>query len=128
MHASLLTQDLLFSSQIRSAAAREGWTTSIVRSPSELEPSTQLVIVDLSSVDSAQLDLSLQHARQISASLLAFAPHVHHDRLEMARSRGCTWVMTRGQLHRECQHLFRRLAEQTAQQKGNDAGSSGRDG
>ncbi len=107
MNIVLFSGDLLVVSRVQNAAAAAGFRvqsvgnlTQAVEKCAELHPS--LVIADLSApaLDIAELVTELRASQADDAKaprIIAFGPHVHEDRLAVARDAGCDDVMSRGQ-------------------------------
>ncbi len=105
-----LTDDLMFSSRVLSYAERAGHTVVMVASPAMLASriaeaaegdAPQLILVDLSLPGLAIADVVPQlRAAAPSARILAYAPHVHTDKLAAAQAAGCDDVMSNGQFDR----------------------------
>ena len=109
MKCLLLSDDLMFGSQVIQAARQIKWEVDQVNSVDAwwtylaAHPETRYLIVDL---NTAQLEpTSLIRTAEMTAldparHWLAIGPHVHRAKLEAARELG--WqVLTRGQFHAE---------------------------
>lgn len=102
-----LTDDLMFSSRVLSHAERAGHAVIMLASPAMLADriqqadSPQLVIIDLSvpGLEIASLVTAVRAAAP-GAHILAYAPHVHVDKLAAAQAAGCDQVMSNGQFDR----------------------------
>jgi DNA-binding response OmpR family regulator len=111
----VLSTDLLLQSQLAGAAERAGQPVEVVASVEALlsrmdaQPA-RLVILDLSlpAVDPGGLVRQLKD-RSPSATVAAFGPHVHRERLAEAKAAGCDVVMSRGQFHAEAEALLREI-------------------
>ena len=114
--AILLSRDLMLSSALAGPARQHGWALAVCGSWSGLQDAVvnaqaaqapvRLALIDLSLHD-LQLrpeDIAWLHARSIDT--VAFAPHVHRDRLAAAQAAGCRRVWSRGQLHQQAAELF----------------------
>ena len=109
-----LTDDLLFSSQITTAAQAASfsleWTPTLEKFFERLHAApTRLVIVDLGmrGVDPASLVAEIRAAHP-SARIVAYGPHVQVEKLERAEQAGCDEVLPRGALSREIVAVLRR--------------------
>jgi DNA-binding response OmpR family regulator len=96
-----LSDDLMFAPRVSGAVLAAGWTLREVGTPTAAIASTEtdtprLLIVDLetTALDIQGLLSNLPDASR--PSVLAFGPHVHHQRLDAAREAGCTMVVSRG--------------------------------
>ena len=96
-----LSDDLMFAPRVSGAVLAAGWTLREVGTPTAAIASTEtdtprLLIVDLetTALDIQGLLSNLPDAAR--PSVLAFGPHVHHQRLDAAREAGCTMVVSRG--------------------------------
>jgi CheY-like chemotaxis protein len=108
-----LTNDLMFLSRATGAGAQAGITVRGVRSSDELlgqveAGGTDLILVDLSL---PQLDLAALmnrlHGLEVQAPrVVAYAPHVHVERLKAARQAGCDQVLTRGQFNKRLDQIL----------------------
>lgn len=118
MNVLVLADDLFFASQILAAARQAGAhceQSSLARFLDEpplhdAQRPCDLLLVDLTAPDAQErISQCVQLCRGPGKSrpaIIAFAPHLHHARLEAARTAGCDRVLTRGQLHRELPQLF----------------------
>ena len=108
MSAVYLTKDLLFSSQVTSAASVCGLDISVVSGVEALMARVEsgdvhLVLLDYGTPHLDLLDL-VPRIRATSAeaiSIVAFGPHVNVAGLAAARQAGCDGVYTRGQFSRQ---------------------------
>jgi DNA-binding response OmpR family regulator len=108
-----LTSDLLMQSQLSGAAARAGGAVEMVASVDVLLAKAEqvqpcLVILDLAhdGLDPAVLVPQLKQSAA-GATILAFAPHVHRQRLAAAEQAGSDVVMSRGRFHAGMESLVR---------------------
>ena len=69
-----------------------------------------VVLLDLSSKGTEVAD-SVTTLRQVAKppTIIAYAPHVHVERLDAAREAGCDYVLSRGQVYRELADLLQQL-------------------
>lgn len=112
MRGLFVSNDLMFTSRIQSAAQAAGYSLSIVMSPATLgehlagEP-VGLVIIDLNSPgnDVATI-VSAVRAVAPQARIVSYGPHVDHERLESAARAGCDQVYSRGQFMQEAARLL----------------------
>jgi CheY-like chemotaxis protein len=112
MSVIFLTRDLMFSSRVAGAAKQHGVALETVGdAPAALARCEQgdvaLVIADLST---AGLDIAalVQALDQLAASrprVIAFAPHVHEAKLEVAAQAGCDEVLSRGQFNTRAEQI-----------------------
>ena len=109
MNCWYLTNDLMFSSRVVAQGERLGHPVIVVASPALLEErlaqasgEQNLVLVDLSlpGLDIAQV-VSSTREKAPTATIIAYAPHVHEDRLAAAQAAGCDQVLTRGAFDRQ---------------------------
>lgn len=119
MSVLFLTDDLMFSSRVASAAQVAG--VPLVVAPSvdallERSPATGvlLILIDLS-VPACQLDQILSVVSQLrahapGARLIAFGPHVWEDKLAAAREAGCDEVLARGQFNQQMSLILESVA------------------
>ncbi|MCH2590865.1 MAG: hypothetical protein MK004_20520 [Planctomycetales bacterium] len=96
-----LSDDLMFAPRVSGAVLSAGWTLREVGTPAAAIASTEtdtprLLIVDLetTALDIQGLLSNLPDASR--PSVLAFGPHVQHQRLDAAREAGCNMVVSRG--------------------------------
>jgi DNA-binding NarL/FixJ family response regulator len=116
MAALALVSDLVVQSQLSAAGERAGVTVEFARSVDGLLERAQaaqprLVVVDLSEALS-DLPRWVATVKELApqASIVAFGPHVHRERLAEARDAGCDLVVSRGQFHAEMDSLLERFA------------------
>jgi CheY-like chemotaxis protein len=107
MSVLALVSDLATQSQINAAAARTGVELEIADSVEAMlarltQAHARLVVLDLNhpGLDPQQVVPRLRTSLP-SAKVVAFGPHVHHQRLAAAREAGCDLVLSRGQFHAE---------------------------
>jgi CheY-like chemotaxis protein len=105
-----LTADLLFSSRVTSLSAQLQRQVELLTLPAAVDtllndpqaPQPDLVLIDLTmpGVDLATL---VPRLREIASSpkIIAYAPHVHVDKLATAKAAGCDVVMTNGEFSRK---------------------------
>ncbi len=117
MAALALVSDLVMQSQISAAAARTGVAVEIAGAADALVARLEavrprLVVLDLShaGLDPHQLVPRLKDLLTESATLVAFGPHVHKQRLNAAVEAGCNVVISRGQFHAEMDEILKRYA------------------
>jgi CheY-like chemotaxis protein len=117
MPALALISDLLARSQATTAAGQAGvelaiagTEDSLIAQAEKLRP--RLVIVDLShpGLDPRRLMDRLQPFVGPGATSLAFAPHVHKERLTAAAEAGFGVVISRGRFYAEMADLLKRFA------------------
>ncbi|MEX2141951.1 MAG: hypothetical protein WD894_21980 [Pirellulales bacterium] len=117
MSVLFLSSDLVFSSRLAGAGQRLGVAVSAVSSIDAAVArvhgdSIGLVILDLSSANvDPQVAVSRLRESQPDLAVIAYAPHVHENRLRAAAAAGCTEVLTRGQFDRQIEDLLVRYRE-----------------
>ena len=114
MTALLLSADLMMTSQVAGAAARqqvELITVGCAEQLIENAAGTALVILDLSAggLEVAPILEALKGLAEPPGRIVAFGPHVHEQRLAAAREAGCDEVMSRGQFHSTMDTVFASL-------------------
>jgi CheY-like chemotaxis protein len=120
MSALFYSTDLVFSSRLTSAGNRLGIPVSSVSSIDAAvarirEDSVRLVILDLSaSTLDPQAAIARLRESAPDVAIIAYAPHVHEDRLRAAIDAGCTEVLTRGQFDRQMDELLIRYGGTTS--------------
>jgi CheY-like chemotaxis protein len=106
------SSDLVFSSRLAGAGQRLGMQVSAVSSLDAAAArvngdSVRLVILDLSSANvDPQVVVARLRESQPALAVIAYAPHVHEDRLRAAADAGCNEVLTRGQFDRQMEDLL----------------------
>jgi len=117
MDVLLLSSDLLATSKAQAAALRVGASLSAFASVDALlerlgAAGAALVAIDLSTagLDIAETVRRLRSASSLPASILAFGPHVHVERLQAAEAAGCDAVLARGQFHAQLDQLLAKHA------------------
>lgn len=91
-----LVPDLMFSVQLREAAAQDQYTVSLVGSRAELEErmndvAPSLVVLDLQSAG-ADLTAMISAGKRAGARVIGYGPHVQTALLEAAEAAGCDAV------------------------------------
>jgi DNA-binding NarL/FixJ family response regulator len=111
-----ITADLLLHSQLSAAADRVGLRVLVAMSIEALVAKAEtsrprMVILDLGheGLDPRELVPRLK-AISPEATIVAFGPHVHRQRLAAATEAGCDQVMSRGQFHATMEEILRRGA------------------
>jgi len=110
--ALVLCKDLLISSQLHGGIQRAGRKGRTCLSQEVCLQQLQAadiryVILDL---DFPGLDLAgLKAATPENCRLIAFAPHVQVEMMEMAEAAGCDFVLTRGQVTSQLDQLLIKL-------------------
>jgi CheY-like chemotaxis protein len=116
MSVLFLSTDLVFASRLAAAGQRLNVALSAVSSIdaalARLESDlVELVILDLSLVNlDPQVAVARLRAVKPSLAVIAYAPHVHEDRLRAATEAGCELVLTRGQFDRQMEQILARHA------------------
>ncbi len=105
----LITPDLMIASRLAGAAVACGWALDSIVGLGATPPATgyRVAILDLQGSPAAGGDL-VAHARErlttlgpqpdTGPALVAFGPHVAHERLAAARAAGADDVVSRGEL------------------------------
>ena len=109
-----LSDDLMFAPRVSGAVLSAGWTLREVGTPTAAIASTdtdtpRLLIVDLDTTGLNIHELLSNLPDSAPPSVLAFGPHVHHQRLEAAREAGCTMVVSRGRFSSDLSSLLSEL-------------------
>lgn len=104
----MLTGDLMFSSRVKSAAQRAGWTFAMgAQLPEGDLDDVHLVILDLSTRSGLTESLPQQCLERCpDATVMAYGPHVHVEKLKAAREAGIGRVLTNGQFDSILPSLF----------------------
>jgi DNA-binding response OmpR family regulator len=120
MSVLFLSGDLVFASRLNAVAQAAGAKVRTVRTLRQaLEIATQedvsRVLLDLSSVNTLNGELR-EFVRQLRAlkappHIVAYAPHVHVDKLAAATAAGCDQVLSRGQFDRALPELLGQLGQ-----------------
>jgi DNA-binding response OmpR family regulator len=114
----LLTTDLTVVSRVEGAAARQGMSVRVAANESAAveraaaEHAT-LLVVDLSAPLKDTKTL-VEHCKALPSppQIVAFGPHVHQERLTMARDAGCDEVVSRGQFFSQLDAILARAVSQ----------------
>ncbi len=110
MSVVLLTNDLMFSSQVTVAAQQAGVTAQIAWNPQQLaEQATtaRLVLLDLTArFEPADVVAELKKMSP-PPRVIAFGPHVQTERLHAASQAGCDAVLSRGEFHARLGEILR---------------------
>ena len=104
----MLSGDLMFASRVRAAAQSAGLTFHFGGSlpDADLED-VRFVVLDLSTRSGLISSIAgLCAERCPQATLIAYGPHVHVDRLSAAKEAGIPHVMTNGQFNAQLSQLF----------------------
>jgi CheY-like chemotaxis protein len=116
MSVLFLSSDLVFSSRLTAVGERLGISVSAVSSIEAAAAriagdSIKLVILDLSyaGIDPQWAIPQLRKA-QAGIAIVAYAPHVHEQRLTAAAEAGCNEVFPRGQFDRQMEDIVVRYA------------------
>lgn len=113
MNVLFVSGDLLFTPQLEAACRRHGAELVAVRRADALDraPEAAAAILDLAmpGIQPEQVVAALR-ARGVAA-IAAYGAHVQHGLLEQARAAGCSLVLSRGQLHAQCEQVVARLVE-----------------
>lgn len=106
MSVILLSEDLIITSQVAGAAARQNvdlHTTialqELFEQPNRLAASLVILDLSLAGIDPCVLVKNLRELADHPIRVVAFGPHVHQDRLSAARAAGCDEVLSRGQFY-----------------------------
>jgi CheY-like chemotaxis protein len=116
MSVLFLSADLVFSSRLAAAAERQGITLTTVSSIDAAiallaAQDVRLIILDLSN-PGLEPETEVVRLREACPGLavVAYAPHVHEDRLRAAAAAGFNEVLSRGQFDRQMDDLLKRYA------------------
>lgn len=106
-----LSDDLMFAPRVSAQAQEAGWQLRAAVSPASAVALIQadaprLLIVDLETTGLDVAVLLSQLPVPNRPPVLAFGPHVHHQRLESARQAGCDLVVSRGRFSAELPGLL----------------------
>src|SRR5882672_6529796 len=114
MTIAALISDLALQSQVRGAAEIVGQQVVFATSEDALSAAAQahlprLILLDLTH-PGLRPEGIVARVREASsgATIVAFGPHVHKERLEAARRAGCDLVLSRGQFHADMAAILRR--------------------
>ena len=117
MSALALISDLMVQSQLSGAAARAGTVVEVVGSTEAFlakaettQPRLVILVLSHADLDPGQLLPRLKECLPSDATILAFGPHVHHERLRAATQAGCDLVLSRGQFHAKAEEILKRYA------------------
>ena len=104
----MLSGDLMFASRVKAAAERAGLAYQMGgQLPAENTEQIRFVILDLSTRSKLIPDLAGQcRERCPDAKLIAYGPHVHVDKIRMAKESGIPVVMTNGQFDSQLSTMF----------------------
>ena len=106
-----IANDLMVTGMFDAIAARHGKPLTTI-APCAVESvnlpqSPRVVLIDLTAVaDIASLVETLREQFGRECQLVAFAPHVHVERIKAARQAGCDRVVTRGQIESVAEELL----------------------
>jgi CheY-like chemotaxis protein len=110
----VLTQDLIFSSPLVTAASQRGWAVTMVPSVEKLlefaaRGHLRMVLIDLGmpGLDVKQAARQLRELPKPPKAVVAVGAHVDKAKLETAAQAGCD-VLTRGQFSRDLDQLIER--------------------
>lgn len=113
MNVLFISGDLLFAPRLEAACRRYGVELVAVRRADALHqaPDAAAAILDLAmpGIQPEQVVTTLR-ARGVAA-IAAYGAHVQQALLEQARAAGCGLVLSRGQLHAQCEQIVGRLVE-----------------
>jgi CheY-like chemotaxis protein len=111
MNVLLVTADLVCSSRVAAAARDKAalQTASTLDALRARAGGCRLVLVDLQTpgLDIAQAATLVRQAAGPQATIVAFGPHVHQEKLAAARAAGCDAVLTQGQFYSSLDELLR---------------------
>lgn len=114
-----LSQDLMLISKIDGVARQLGCaclSTGDVEAISTAKENCRLVVIDLSlgGLDIEQTVNQIRNTIDARMPIVAFGPHVHKARLDLANSAGCDVVVSRGQWDRDALAICRELLGNSA--------------
>ena len=122
MHVLMLSNDLMFTSQVEllvaahQAALVVCGTEDALLDRLEAQPPPeppQGVLLDLSTpgVAAGRVVEAVRSLTPAACEVVAYAPHVHEQKLVAAKAAGCDAVLTRGRLHAGLPDLIARWAQ-----------------
>jgi hypothetical protein len=112
MTAILISADLTVVSRFQGAAAQAGLATRVASGQATaIDCETEnvgLVVIDLSTpLSDIQAIVKHFKAKTLPPRIVAFGPHVHEERLAVAREAGCDEVVSRGHFFAQMESLLR---------------------
>ncbi|MGI9474995.1 MAG: histidine kinase [Rubripirellula sp.] len=104
----MLSGDLMFASRVKAAAERAGLEYQMGgQLPDEETEGIRFVILDLSTRSKLTPEIAAQcQQRCPQARLIAYGPHVHVEKIRLAKESGIPIVMTNGQFDSQLSTLF----------------------
>jgi CheY-like chemotaxis protein len=75
----------------------------------ELEPAVVIIDLNLPGIDPTAVVQEIKSLPLPPRAIIAFAPHVHEEKLAAARNAGCDVVLTQGQFDRQIQSVLEQL-------------------
>ena len=104
----MLTGDLMFASRVKAAAEQAGLTYRMgANLPEDHASKIRFVILDLSTRGKLITEIAEQcQARCPQAKLIAYGPHVHVEKIQLAKQSGIPTVMTNGQFNGQLATMF----------------------
>lgn len=111
------SRDLLLESQLQGQAGQLNPPLASANSWEQLlflaADQSVVALVDLAHPDLAleQLPGRLEELRRVAKAVVAFAPHVHTEKLLAAKAGGCDLVLSRGKFVADAASIFRTYAE-----------------
>lgn len=116
MSLLIFSPDLIFASQLRASAEQEGIACTLCLNIHEAisaasQTSFQLAVVDLSN-NAADIERFVECSQKVNhaeSRLIAFGPHVHHEKRMWAGTLGFDLVMTRGEITRRTTEILAAL-------------------
>jgi len=119
MAVIFITNDLMAGSNLRGAAQAMQVPLSLTADAESAvarcnQERVKLVVLDLSTpgLNPRELVPRLRSSANPPAAIVAFAPHVHQQRLDAATEAGCDEVLSRGQFHGQADALLKRYASE----------------
>jgi DNA-binding response OmpR family regulator len=117
MNIVLLSGDLMSASRLQGAASRFAAKLLTATTGEQAlahcgEQPVAVVLVDLAtpSLEIGPLINSLKQGEIAAPKVVAFGPHVHEERLAVAREAGCDEVVSRGQFFAQIETIIGRYA------------------
>jgi DNA-binding NarL/FixJ family response regulator len=107
-----LSNDLLFASRVSGVAQQMGLSIHMITSVDALlteanSTECRLVLLDLS-LPNLELPAAIQRIKTQFPTVpcVAYGPHVHESRLQLASEAGCDFVLSRGQFNQQIASLL----------------------
>jgi DNA-binding NarL/FixJ family response regulator len=118
MNVVLLSGDLMAISRLQGAASQIAAKLLTATNAEQAiafcsDESVESVVIDLTTpgLEIGPLLQSLRHGEIAAPKVVAFAPHVHEERLAAAQAAGCDEVVSRGQFFTQIEAILGRQAK-----------------